>query len=70
MKIVQFKDGTYGIRRWSWFRFRFRFLVANRYYWWNISDALGTGLSIKYATLEEAVKLVDALTDKGKVVKV
>ena len=68
MKIVQFKDGTYGIRKWSWFQYKF--LVAKRCYWWSISDAMETGVSIKYATLEEAVKLVDALTDKGKVVKV
>ncbi len=35
MKIVKFKDGTYGIRKWSWFWLRWCFLDLNTpRYWW------------------------------------
>lgn len=62
MKIVKFKDGKYGVRRWSLF-YGFEFYSNNE--WWRY---IAPGRLSHYRTFEEAKEALDDICDFGKTV--
>lgn len=64
LELVQFKNGTYGIRKRT--LFGYKFLSRSREYWWNLHYVLDF---CQFDSLEDARKIYDAVTDKGKPVK-
>jgi hypothetical protein len=60
MKIVQFKDGQYAIRK-GWFFYKYKSLLLDDYWW-------PTGYSTYYRTkdFDLMLKIFNDLTDKGK----
>lgn len=68
MKIVKFKDGTYGIRRWWFLGWQYRdFHPISFFEWRRLGDA-NFG-NCKIFNYENARRLLDYLQDKGEVVK-
>ena len=68
MKIVKFKDGTFGVRRWLPFGYEFldlRMSLIKRY-WWSTGDKSFVNCR---GTEQEARKHYDLLTDKGTQVR-
>ena len=61
MKIVKFKDGTYGIRKLSLFGYKY----LDIHYWYYRLDRYFCDCKI---TLEKAVQKMDLLEDKGTIV--
>lgn len=59
MKIVKFKNGTYGLRKGIFF-FSFRDLEGR--YWWHRNSVY---LSTYQGTLEEVKRLIDNEIDMG-----
>ena len=44
MKVVVFRDGMFGVRRWSWWFFKYEFLdlkIADTLHWWRIDEGNG-----------------------------
>lgn len=67
MKLVKFKDGTYGVRRWSWNLLSYEYLYFSNFEpWW--SHMFIHSKSWR-TTEEKARKEIDYLTDKGKVIE-
>lgn len=67
MKIVQFKDGTFGVRRWSWSKFGWVFLDLR-------NPSVCRSLSSKYirdchGELDEVMDIYIRYSDKGTVFK-
>lgn len=63
MKIVRFKNGKYGIRRFNVFRMKHEFKDLKDEYWWE----QGSRLMPHCQGSEEAVREVfDMITDKGE----
>jgi len=71
MKIVEFKDGTYGIRRFSWRRFSYEYKDISSYnrYWWPSKDIENFNLGCKTSDADKARMYFYALTDRGAVLK-
>jgi len=63
MKIVKFKDGTYGIRRWSLLSLEYEYKDLQHFAWWPLSSCWQKDCR---GTLEEAIQIIDRLADKGK----
>jgi hypothetical protein len=67
VKIVKFKDGTYGVRRVSFWVpfpwFEYLDLRSNSLYWWDQRDAYFTDCQ---GTLAEAQARMNRATDKGR----
>jgi hypothetical protein len=59
MKIVKFKNGTYGIRK-GWLFYRYRDLELN--YWWPLSSKYFKDCQ---ASLEIVQNAFDGMQDKG-----
>lgn len=62
MKIVKFKDGTYGVRRLTLFGYEYKSFRRPLQFWWSRNSEY---FSDCHGTLAEA----EYYTDKGKVVK-
>lgn len=37
-KIVEFKDGRYGVRKWFWTKFKFMYFCESNHHWGESSD--------------------------------
>ena len=61
MKIVKFKDGTYGVRRLTLYGYKYKDFHIPRY-WWSRN-------SIYFADCRGTLTEAEYYTDKGKVVK-
>ena len=64
MKIVKFKNGTYGIRKWT--LFGYKFLSRSGDYWWHLRNVLDYG---QFKCLNDARKMYEAKNDYGEVVE-
>lgn len=62
MKIVKFKDGSYGIRKGVLFFYSYLDLF-NQSYWWHFGYKT---MAYCRGTLEECEKLYNLMTDKGE----
>lgn len=65
MKIVKFKNGTYGIRKWT--LFGYKFLSRSGGYWWHLRSNLLA--YCQFERLNDARKIYEAKNDYGEVVK-
>lgn len=65
MKIVKFKDGTYGVRKGCWF-FGYSFASDNAF-WHHKTDAIYT--YCRFRTIEDARKVYTMLTLSHEVVE-
>jgi len=66
-KIVRFKDGTYGVRRFSWFFMGYLYInLASQAFWWGRGDEYFPECR---GTEERARAVLNTLTDKGEVAK-
>ena len=80
MKIVQFRDGTYGVRRWSWLQLGWEYLgllVPGTNFWWSRSnhlfrDCITDDVNVAIAAMNEVITGPDygipirSLPEKGK----
>lgn len=68
MKIVKFKNGKYGIRRWSLWSMGYEFndLVSGGYLWSKVTDSMN---SCQESDLQIVRKIFQNITDKGTPVK-
>ena len=67
MKLVKFKDGTYGVRKWSWLSLSYRYLdLKHGFYWWDRSSSFFRGCK---GTEARSRSLMNSISDRGKVVK-
>jgi hypothetical protein len=64
MKIVKFKNGTYGIRKWT--LFGYKFLSRSGRYWWHHRNFLDY---CQFERLNDARERYEAKNDYGEVVK-
>jgi len=68
MKLIKFKDGTFGIRR-RYFIF-YQYLSFKNEYWWKRDERrIDKFISDCRADEDAARKVFETLTDKGEVVK-
>ena len=70
MKIVQFKNGTYAIRRWNWFEYEYLDHMSN--YWWPKGydhNTQWTSLDGAVLRLERYKKFMAIKPDVGKPVE-
>lgn len=65
MKIVKFKDGTYGVRRLTLFGYEYKDFRSIEF-WWSRNSQYFPAC---HGTLTEAEYYTEYYTDKGKVVK-
>jgi hypothetical protein len=70
MKVVSFKDGTYGIRKFSWLHFAYRYKDMNGYntFWWPMKSEY-FNYDCKRKDPEFVKNYYHAITDKGSVYK-
>lgn len=66
MKIVKFKDGTYGIRRWSIIGYQYKDIKSDISYWWTLNTKF---IGHCKGTYPEILEIFERMTDKGKIVK-
>ena len=68
MKIVEFKDGTYGIRRFSWKRFSYVYkdITSFNRCWWPMKDVENFNYGCKSSDKDMVQNYLYGLTDKGK----
>lgn len=64
MKLVKFKDSTFGIRKFSWFKWEY-FDFQNKYYWWSVEQAFKF-YNDTHVSEEIAREALTKLTDKGE----
>ena len=62
MKIVKFKNGKYGVRR--FFVCRYEYLSSGGA-WWGKSSAFDSCIEIEHSK-EKAEEIYNAITDKGE----
>lgn len=67
-KIVQFKNGTYGLRRFSILGYRFKDLYSPQYEWWQDSESL-SWIQGTLERVETALAKEIQLRDRGEIVK-
>lgn len=68
MKVVYFKDGTYGIRKFSWLHLSYRYKDMNGFnsYWWPMkTDQFN--YDCKRNSIEFVQNYYYSMTDKGRV---
>ena len=70
MKVVSFKDNTYGIRKFSWLHLRFMYKDMNGYnsYWWPMKSER-FNYDCKRKESEFVINYFYSMTDKGSVYK-
>lgn len=70
MKVVSFKDGTYGIRRFNWKKWQYEFkdLTGYNNFWWPWTNTEAFNLFCKRPTLDDAIHHRHSITDMGTVV--
>ena len=68
MKIVQFKDDTFAIRKFNWTKFRYEYKDISSFntYWWPMKDVTNFNLGCKSADKERVQMYFYGITDKGK----
>jgi hypothetical protein len=66
MKIVKFKNGQFGLRKFSVFGYVYKDLKPNSTYWWSLSD--GFIDSCKTNSYNQVVDLYNKFHDKGTVI--
>jgi hypothetical protein len=64
MKIVEFKDGTFAVRRWVLLGYEYKSLASSN--WWGKRD---NSFNNCKGTREQAEREFNRLTDHGKPVK-
>ena len=72
MKIVQFKNGSYAVRRWSFGFFVFEYLDPVSNYWWPVGyehNAYYTSLDGAVRRLEKYQEFKSKKPDVGKPVE-
>lgn len=62
MKIVQFKDGRYGVRKLTFFGYYFLVYINGGYTWWSLEGAYDY---CRWDTVEEAQNALNKYTDNG-----
>lgn len=67
MKIVQFKNGAYGIRKWSLMYFTFVYRDLKSGHWWRLDSRW---INDCEGSLENVQKIFDDLTDKGNPIQI
>ena len=64
IKVVGFKDGTFGVRKGSWlFGYLYLDFTSARMYWWDLNSQFSS--AIRTNSYNKAFKAAQRISDKG-----